>query len=145
MASAFLRNSSRLRQIFCSFNSQLSSSNLHHYKSIHNSTLIGDNQYKLAHAFSLNRRFLCTGTRNPNVNQSTSSNAEIMPSSGSTEGNSGNKNDGGQSSGGSQNTSQQGKSVRGGPVSWVSFFLLLCTGAGLVYYYDKEKRRHIEG
>ncbi|GMH09719.1 hypothetical protein Nepgr_011560 [Nepenthes gracilis] len=37
-----------------------------------------------------------------------------------------------------------GKSVRGGPVSWLSFFLLLATGAGIVYYYDKEKKRHIE-
>ncbi|XP_047252785.1 protein SCO1 homolog 1, mitochondrial isoform X1 [Capsicum annuum] len=32
-----------------------------------------------------------------------------------------------------------------GPVSWMSFFLLFCTGAGLVYYYDREKKRHIEG
>ncbi|XP_051114258.1 protein SCO1 homolog 1, mitochondrial isoform X2 [Andrographis paniculata] len=46
---------------------------------------------------------------------------------------------------GSQESSQQGKPVRGGPVSWMSFFLLLCTGAGLVYYYDREKRRRIEG
>ncbi|KAF3614878.1 Protein SCO1 -like protein 1, mitochondrial [Capsicum annuum] len=30
------------------------------------------------------------------------------------------------------------------PVSWMSFFLLFCTGAGLVYYYDREKKRHIE-
>ncbi|KAF3648503.1 Protein SCO1 -like protein 1, mitochondrial [Capsicum annuum] len=30
------------------------------------------------------------------------------------------------------------------PVSWMSFFLLVCTGAGLVYYYDREKKRHIE-
>ncbi|GAB4843912.1 Protein SCO1 1, mitochondrial [Ancistrocladus abbreviatus] len=37
-----------------------------------------------------------------------------------------------------------GKPVRGGPVSWMSFFLLLATGAGLVYYYDREKKRHIE-
>ena len=31
------------------------------------------------------------------------------------------------------------------PVSWMSFFLLFATGAGLVYYYDREKKRHIEG
>ncbi|KAM3217010.1 protein SCO1 1, mitochondrial isoform X1 [Capsicum annuum] len=31
------------------------------------------------------------------------------------------------------------------PVSWMSFFLLFCTGAGLVYYYDREKKRRIEG
>ncbi|KAL3622759.1 Protein SCO1 1, mitochondrial [Castilleja foliolosa] len=161
MTSAFLRNSSRLRQIYCSFNSHLSSSNLrslHHYKSIHNSTLIPvspgiltDNQCESVRAFSLNRRSLCTSTPSPSVDKSTSPIVDTTPSSVSAEGNSGNQNDGGQSSGGSQNnsggsqnTSQQGKSVRGGPVSWVSFFLLLCTGAGLVYYYDREKRRHIE-
>ncbi|KAF3777769.1 SCO1-like protein 1 [Nymphaea thermarum] len=30
------------------------------------------------------------------------------------------------------------------PISWLSFLLLALTGAGLVYYYDKEKKRHIE-
>ncbi|KAK6125979.1 hypothetical protein DH2020_040287 [Rehmannia glutinosa] len=39
----------------------------------------------------------------------------------------------------------QWQSFEGNPVSWMSFLLLLCTGAGLVYYYDREKRRHIEG
>ncbi|XP_048605447.1 protein SCO1 homolog 1, mitochondrial-like [Brassica napus] len=29
-------------------------------------------------------------------------------------------------------------------VSWMSFFLLFATGAGLVYYYDREKKRHIQ-
>ncbi|TVU32677.1 hypothetical protein EJB05_24420 [Eragrostis curvula] len=37
-----------------------------------------------------------------------------------------------------------GKSVRGGPVSWLSFLLLLITGGGIIVYYDKEKKRHIE-
>ncbi|KAK9126701.1 hypothetical protein Scep_015547 [Stephania cephalantha] len=37
-----------------------------------------------------------------------------------------------------------GKSVRGAPVSWLSFLLLITTGAGLIYYYEKEKKRHIE-
>ncbi|RVW32496.1 Protein SCO1-like 1, mitochondrial [Vitis vinifera] len=36
------------------------------------------------------------------------------------------------------------KAVRGGPVSWLSFLLLIFTGAGLVFYYDNEKKRHIE-
>ncbi|CAN4108705.1 unnamed protein product [Withania somnifera] len=70
-------------------------------------------------------RLLCTSTSN---NQS---------NSGST--NTGNR----ESSGGSYKT-EQGKSSRGSPVSWMSFFLLVCTGAGLVYYYDREKKRHIE-
>nr|VDC93083.1 unnamed protein product [Brassica oleracea] len=52
-------------------------------------------------------------------------------------------------SGGSDGGSDQkhergsGKDVRGAPVSWMSFFLLFATGAGLVYYYDREKKRHI--
>ncbi|KAK4342728.1 hypothetical protein RND71_038544 [Anisodus tanguticus] len=76
-------------------------------------------------------RFLCT---------SSSSNQSNSGSGGSSAGaNSGNS----ESSGGSQKT-EQGKSIRGSPVSWMSFFLLVCTGAGLVYYYDREKRRHIE-
>ncbi|CAN6277619.1 unnamed protein product [Urochloa humidicola] len=37
-----------------------------------------------------------------------------------------------------------GKSVRGGPVSWLSFLLLVVTGGGIIVYYDKEKKRHIE-
>lgn len=46
---------------------------------------------------------------------------------------------------GSQKTAEQGKPVRGSPVSWMSFLLLLATGAALVWYYDREKKRHIEG
>ncbi|XP_057525313.1 protein SCO1 homolog 1, mitochondrial-like [Amaranthus tricolor] len=46
--------------------------------------------------------------------------------------------------GNSQQAGDAGKSIRGSPVSWMSFFLLLVTGAGIVYYYDKEKKRHIE-
>ncbi|CAN7010380.1 hypothetical protein IGI04_011704 [Brassica rapa subsp. trilocularis] len=49
-------------------------------------------------------------------------------------------------SGGSdqKNERASGKDVRGAPVSWMSFFLLFATGAGLVYYYDREKKRHIQ-
>ncbi|ESQ49180.1 hypothetical protein EUTSA_v10021214mg [Eutrema salsugineum] len=43
-----------------------------------------------------------------------------------------------------KNGRSSGKDVRGAPVSWWSFFLLLATGAGLVFYYDREKKRHIE-
>ncbi|XP_031486741.1 protein SCO1 homolog 1, mitochondrial [Nymphaea colorata] len=45
---------------------------------------------------------------------------------------------------GSDASGPAGKPVRGGPISWLSFLLLALTGAGLVYYYDKEKKRHIE-
>ncbi|XP_020235722.1 protein SCO1 homolog 1, mitochondrial [Cajanus cajan] len=56
------------------------------------------------------------------------------------------KDDSGQGyeSGGGDQKSDAGKPVRGGPVSWLSFLLLVTTGAGLVFYYDKEKKRHIE-
>ncbi|PIA43861.1 hypothetical protein AQUCO_01800122v1 [Aquilegia coerulea] len=30
------------------------------------------------------------------------------------------------------------------PVSWLSFLFLVTTRAGLLYYYDKEKKKHIE-
>ncbi|KAL8138320.1 hypothetical protein V2J09_004321 [Rumex salicifolius] len=43
-----------------------------------------------------------------------------------------------------QQTRNEGKSVRGSPVSWLSMLLLLLTGAGIVFYYDQEKKRHIE-
>lgn len=52
--------------------------------------------------------------------------------------------DQGKQSGDSNQSSEQGKSIRGGPISWLSFLLLVATGAGVVYYYDQEKKRHIE-
>ncbi|KAL8504859.1 hypothetical protein ACS0TY_016152 [Phlomoides rotata] len=138
MASSFLRNSN-LRHIIHSFNSRMYSSKfgILSHDSFPNSNFASlspenftTNQYKLLCAFSMNRRFLCT--------------AGATQSSGPAEGSSGNKN-GEQNSGGTQNTQREGKPVRGGHVSWMSFFLLLCTRAGLVYYYDREKRRRIEG
>ncbi|KAF6161296.1 hypothetical protein GIB67_009183 [Kingdonia uniflora] len=44
----------------------------------------------------------------------------------------------------SKQSGDAGRSVRGGPVSWLSFILLITTGAGIVYYYETEKKRHIE-
>ncbi|KAK3212333.1 hypothetical protein Dsin_017039 [Dipteronia sinensis] len=43
-----------------------------------------------------------------------------------------------------QSKSDGRKSVRGGPVSWLSFLLLVITGAGIIWYYDKQKKQHIE-
>ncbi|KAL0316411.1 UNVERIFIED_CONTAM: protein SCO11, mitochondrial [Sesamum radiatum] len=153
MAFASLRNL-RLRHIYYSFNFQLSSSKFHCLpaKILGSKPLtslspeiIVDDQYRLLRAFSMNYRFFCATTTSPSVKPSSSSNVGAAPSSGSGEGNSGSRNDGGDNSGGSESASQQGKPVRGGPVSWMSFFLLLCTGGGLVFYYDREKKRHIEG
>ncbi|KVI11449.1 Copper chaperone SCO1/SenC, partial [Cynara cardunculus var. scolymus] len=52
--------------------------------------------------------------------------------------------DQGKQSGDSHHSSEQGKSIRGGPISWLSFLLLVASGAGVVFYYDQEKKRHIE-
>ncbi|CAI0426323.1 unnamed protein product [Linum tenue] len=55
------------------------------------------------------------------------------------------KPDGGEKSGGSsEQGGEAGKPVRGGPVSWLSFVLLALTGAGIIFYYDREKKKHIE-
>ncbi|KAG2648643.1 protein SCO1 homolog 1, mitochondrial-like isoform X2 [Panicum virgatum] len=51
---------------------------------------------------------------------------------------------GGDGHSGKSEQADAGKSVRGGPVSWLSFLLLLVTGGGIIVYYDKEKKRHIE-
>ncbi|XVF76841.1 hypothetical protein PTKIN_Ptkin13bG0299400 [Pterospermum kingtungense] len=53
--------------------------------------------------------------------------------------------DGTQNAGDSkQSSSDGGKPVRGGPVSWLSFLLLLATGIGIILYYDQKKKQHIE-
>ncbi|XVF08296.1 hypothetical protein REPUB_Repub06bG0214500 [Reevesia pubescens] len=66
-------------------------------------------------------------------------------SSGESSSSSKTKSDGTQNAGGShQSSGDAGKPVRGGPVSWLSFLLLLATGIGIVLYYDKVKKRHIE-
>ncbi|OAY68024.1 Protein SCO 1, mitochondrial, partial [Ananas comosus] len=44
----------------------------------------------------------------------------------------------------SDKTESDKKPVRGGPVSWLSLVLLVLTGGGLLVYYDREKKRHIE-
>ncbi|XP_054784648.1 protein SCO1 homolog 1, mitochondrial [Prosopis cineraria] len=67
-------------------------------------------------------------------------NQEKPASDGSAKDNS----DQGKESGESNQKADAGKPVRGGPVSWLSFLLLVATGAGLIYYYDGEKKRHIE-
>ncbi|KAI5663372.1 hypothetical protein M9H77_22695 [Catharanthus roseus] len=81
----------------------------------------------------LSCRFLFTGTAATGVSQSSGP-------VGSSEANS----NAGSSGGGSQKTGEQGKPIRGSPVSWMSFLLLLVTGATLIWYYDREKKRHIE-
>lgn len=38
----------------------------------------------------------------------------------------------------------EARTVRGSPVSWLSLGLLLATGAGLIFHFDQEKKRHID-
>ncbi|KAJ8760822.1 hypothetical protein K2173_021860 [Erythroxylum novogranatense] len=40
--------------------------------------------------------------------------------------------------------SETEKPVRGGPISWLSLLLMFITRAGIIFYYDREKKRHIE-
>ncbi|KAF7136359.1 hypothetical protein RHSIM_Rhsim08G0090800 [Rhododendron simsii] len=89
------------------------------------------------HLDAIYRRFLCSST-------STTATAAASQASSSTGGSSEGDSGKGDKSDQSQNTSEQGKAVRGGPVSWLSFLLLVATGAGVIFYYDNEKRRHIE-
>ncbi|KAL6998438.1 Protein SCO1 1, mitochondrial [Sarracenia purpurea var. burkii] len=85
-------------------------------------------------SLAIYHRCLCSSTATATVNQANSG------ANGSSEGTSGN----GDKSDRSEHTAEQGKSVRGGPVSWLSFLLLVATGGGLIFYHDMEKKRHIE-
>ncbi|XP_052175005.1 protein SCO1 homolog 1, mitochondrial isoform X2 [Diospyros lotus] len=91
--------------------------------------------YHRSQCFAVCPRYFCSSTGSTTVIQSNSA------TSGSSEGSSG---QGEEKPGQSQRTAEQGKPVRGGPVSWLSFLLLVATGAGLIFYYDREKKRHIE-
>lgn len=85
------------------------------------------------------KRYLCT-TASTTSSSTKTVNPENVASKRSVEGNSGE----GDNSGEDHQTGDAGKPVRGGPVSWLSFLLLIFTGAGVIFYYDKEKKRHIE-
>ncbi|MBA0572336.1 hypothetical protein Golob_002684 [Gossypium lobatum] len=79
-------------------------------------------------------RFLSNSTATPTENQEKPSSSSKTNSEET------------QNTGGSQQSSgSEGKPVRGGPVSWLSFLLLLATGIGIIFYYDNLKKRHIEG
>ncbi|KAG8647766.1 protein SCO1 homolog 1, mitochondrial isoform X2 [Manihot esculenta] len=85
------------------------------------------------HSIWIHQRFLSSASANAGtVSSETSRKAEDA------------KSDGGEKSGDSQQDSDAGKPVRGGPISWLSFLLLMATGVGIILYYDKEKKRHIE-
>ncbi|KAH9619285.1 hypothetical protein KSS87_015571 [Heliosperma pusillum] len=94
-------------------------------------------------SFGLYHRFLCTSAAGvpsskavaPKISPSVGGGGDSQVVESKTSSSSG---DGGNSQG------DAGKPVRGSPVSWVSFLLLLLTGAGLIFYYDREKKRHIE-
>ncbi|KAJ0233995.1 Protein SCO1 1 [Hirschfeldia incana] len=89
----------------------------------------------------MDRRRLLSTSASDTVSKPSSGDPETK-SSGENEKSGGSVSDGGGSDQKSERAS--GKHARGAPVSWMSFFLLFATGAGLVYYYDREKKRHIE-
>ncbi|GAB2272984.1 Protein SCO1 1, mitochondrial [Dionaea muscipula] len=88
---------------------------------------------------SLYYRHLCTNTAAAQAAAATSSSLAVNSLASQANSNEGNKSEESAAGG------DAGKPVRGGPVSWLSFFLVLATGSGLVYYYDREKKKHIEG
>ncbi|GMI79927.1 homologue of the copper chaperone SCO1 [Hibiscus trionum] len=144
MATAVWRNASRLRN----FHRRLYARSLSQFRSpIPSSTTIADSlrgpslpslrpaipvgaEFRSLGIFG---RYLSNCTAAPNENQEKSSSSSNTDSEGP------------QNTGGSQRSSgSAGKSVRGGPVSWLSFLLLLATGIGIILYYDNLKKRHIE-
>lgn len=88
----------------------------------------------------LYERFLSTAAKPSGASNGGEGTSESSEKKSSSDSNTG---DGGKSQG-SQQSGDAAKSVRGSPVSWMSLFLLLVTGGGIVFYYDKEKKRHIE-
>lgn len=85
-------------------------------------------------------RHLTSASTTESVSANKSSTTENVSANKSSEGASG-KTEGT----GEQNSSNETKkSVRGGPVSWLSLLLLIATGAGITLYYDNEKKRHLE-
>ncbi|CAH8391368.1 unnamed protein product [Eruca vesicaria subsp. sativa] len=91
--------------------------------------------------FKMDQRRLLSTSASDATSKPSSGESETK-SSGENEKSGGSEGSGGGSDEKSERTS--GKNARGAPVSWMSFFLLFATGAGLVYYYDREKKRHIE-
>lgn len=102
-----------------------------------------------AYGYSFNRQFSVFNDSSNKIQGEANSVSSNVASAAAAQ-NSQSKNSSGAESGdgsdskGSQQSGNAGKSVRGSPVSWMSLFLLLVTGAGIVYYYENEKKRHIE-
>lgn len=109
-----------------------------HLQSLHHPHQVG-NQCLGNGSLGLFQRFLSSSSAADNIKgEKAASDSDQSVKDGSGQGKQ-------SESGGEQDQkSDAGKSVRGGPVSWLSFLLLVLTGAGLVFYYDREKKRHIE-
>ncbi|RDY11230.1 Protein SCO1-like 1, mitochondrial, partial [Mucuna pruriens] len=109
-----------------------------HLQPLHHPRQVGNQSYGNG-SLGLCQRFLSSSTVADNVSgEKAASDSDHSGKNGSGQG----KESGG---GGEEGQKRDaGKSVRGGPVSWLSFLLLVVTGAGLVFYYDREKKRHIE-
>lgn len=120
-----------------SYSSHLPSSFWHRSLPFLNTVILRDQDFKTSRLY---KRYFSTASSSSGGSSSNvdAQNSEAKNSSDSNSGD-------GAKSEGSQQSGDAGKSIRGSPVSWMSLFLLLVTGAGIIYYYDQEKKRHIEG
>nr|XP_043621405.1 protein SCO1 homolog 1, mitochondrial [Erigeron canadensis] len=133
MAAAVLSKTGNLRRSYRLFSSSLLSTTKpnHHFSNQIPKTYLHQSDLIAGRGGSYTRfRFLST-------NANAGNNTEAVKQTASSDSQSKHSED-------SNQNSEQGKSVRGGPISWLSFLLLVATGAGVVYYYDQEKKRHIE-
>ncbi|KAL2330728.1 hypothetical protein Fmac_018309 [Flemingia macrophylla] len=106
-----------------------------HLQPLHHPRQVGNQVYGNG-SLSLCQRFLSSSSVADNVKgEKPASDSDRSAKDGSGQG---------KESGGGDQKSDAGRPVRGGPVSWLSFVLLVITGAGLVFYYNREKKRHIE-
>ncbi|KAI3771347.1 hypothetical protein L6452_02510 [Arctium lappa] len=129
--AAVLSRAAHLRRAYRLFSSYTTSSRLtlHFSNEIPKSHLHRPPPQSDVGSFTKPPRFLSTNTQADSALKGTASDAHS---------------DQGKQSGDSHQSSEQGKSIRGGPISWLSFLLLVASGAGVIFYYDQEKKRHIE-
>ncbi|KAI3694884.1 hypothetical protein L1987_77866 [Smallanthus sonchifolius] len=131
--AAVLSKTAHLRRTFRLFSTYTASRLTPHFNEIPKSPLHQPLPQSDLRSFTKLPRFLSTNSTAKIQTDSTSKETVLDAHS-----------DKGKQSGDSHQSSEQGKSVRGGPISWLSFLLLIATGAGVIFYYDQEKKRHIE-
>lgn len=152
MATSLLRRNLRLRLGLC-LSTSSSPANLRRFSAAAVNPTFGSSpsiSHSFGHrpvtpagdGFESRARYLCSSSPTP------PSASAVNPSGSDSKSSSDTKKTGNGESQKSSNSEQDRDSrkyIRVGRVSWMSFFLLAATGAGLIFYYDREKKRHIEG